>query len=121
MYETKKRSDARVEDVRFERRVSASQWELDESTEQFDRIAFAMQLLALLHPARMTVAVYERYEELRVERGRDLPCGSTWAMVGIPPYASRQHIALALAELAGVARVPFVVDLLASMPSSGQG
>jgi hypothetical protein len=85
------------------------------STEEFDRIGFAMRLLAILRPPRMRIAVYERYQELTVERGRNLESGPTWAMVGIPPHASREHIALALAELAGIARVPFVVDLLAAV------
>ena len=35
-----------------------------------------------------------------------------WALVGIPPHASRESIAVALAELAGVAWQPFVIDLL---------
>jgi len=84
------------------------------STENFDRIAFAMRLLRVLRPPHLRIAVYERYHELKVERGRDLANGPSWAMVGIPPHASREHIALALAELAGVARVPFLVDLLAT-------
>jgi hypothetical protein len=88
------------------------------SSEQFDRIAFAMRLLRILSPQRMTIAVYERYHELTIERGRELPSGSSWATVGIPPDASREHIALALAELAGVARVPFLVDLLAAAGNS---
>ena len=33
-------------------------------------------------------------------------------MIGIPPHASREHIAYALAELAGVESVPYAVQLM---------
>ena len=81
--------------------------------EPFDRIAFAMKALAVLRP-HMTVAVYPRRRRLHVERGRDLARedGGRWAMVGIPPHASRHSIALALAELSGHGGTPWVVDLL---------
>lgn len=79
----------------------------------FDRIAFAMRALERLRPKRMTVAVYPAVATLRVERGRDLRRdGASWAIVGIPPQASREHIAYALAELVGVASVPYVVQSL---------
>jgi hypothetical protein len=86
------------------------------SFENFDRIEFAMRALRLIAPKRMTVAVYPARMELRVIRGRDLAQGpgSSWALVGIPPRASRRHIAHALAELAGLDSTPFVVDLLAA-------
>jgi len=84
--------------------------------EEFDRIDFAMQALRLLRPRRLTVAVYRRYTELSIQCVRDLARGedARWAMVGIPPRASRAQIAHALAELAGVADVPYVVDVLLS-------
>ncbi|MCA9625846.1 MAG: hypothetical protein KC731_42780, partial [Myxococcales bacterium] len=79
-------------------------------------VAFAMRALAILRPARLQVVVYQGTRELRVERGPRShaagPAGGEWAMVGIPPHASREHIAWGLAELAGVAHVPFMVDLL---------
>lgn len=83
------------------------------SSEEFDRIAFAMRALRLLRPP-MTVAVYPRSRALSVETGRDLstePSG-TWALLGIPPDASRAHIALAVAELASAERRPWLLDLL---------
>lgn len=81
---------------------------------EFDRIAFAMRALQRLRPKRMTVAVYSAVSSLRIERGRDLSRsdGATWAIVGIPPHASREHIAYALVELAGVASVPYAVQAL---------
>jgi hypothetical protein len=82
--------------------------------EDFDRIAFAMRALRRLRPKRMKVAVYAAVSSLHVESGRDLRRGegATWAIVGIPPHASREHIAYALAELAGVESVPYAVQML---------
>jgi hypothetical protein len=40
-------------------------------------------------------------------------------MVAIPGHASRAEIVVALADLCGLARAPFLVDLLASMPIEG--
>ena len=80
----------------------------------FDRIAFAKRALRRLRPKRMKVALYEAVSSLHVESGRDFKRGegATWAMVGIPPHASREHIAYALAELAGVESVPYAVQML---------
>jgi hypothetical protein len=82
--------------------------------EDFDRIAFAMRALRRLRPRRMKVAVYEAVASLHVQSGQDFHRGegATWAMVGIPPHASREHIAYALAELAGVESVPYAVQLV---------
>ncbi len=90
---------------------------------QFDRIAFAMRALRRLRPRRMTVAVYEAVSALHVERGADLRGGegSSWAVVGIPPHASREHIAYALVELAGVASVPYAVEMLLADERKGEG
>lgn len=84
--------------------------------EPFDRLAFAMRTLELLRPKDMTVAVYPRTRDLRIDRGLEPSHGpgGSWALVGIPPHASREHIAVSLAELAGVAQHPFVVALLLS-------
>jgi hypothetical protein len=81
---------------------------------KFDRLAFARWALAKLAPRRMTVAIYRGARELRVERGRDLAGGpgAAWAIVGIPEHASRENIAMALAQLAGASERPYVVDLL---------
>lgn len=98
--------------VALERDRAVRTYEHDD--ERFDRLEFTARLLARVCPTRMRVAVYERYEELRVEVGRDFGRGegARWAMLGVPPDASRRHIALAVAELAGVARVPFMIDWL---------
>jgi hypothetical protein len=80
----------------------------------FDRIAFAMRALDRLRPKRMKVAVYSAVSKLRVESGKDHRRGegARWAIVGIPPHASREHIAYALASLLGVASVPYAVQML---------
>lgn len=81
--------------------------------DDFDRLAFAMRALGLIRPRGMTVAVYRRSHDLRVDQGCDLACdGATWAMVGIPPHASRENIAVALAELAGLDGSAYIVDVL---------
>ena len=84
------------------------------SDEDFDRIAFAMRALAVLEPT-LRVAVYEG-RSLEVERGR--PSGPRWAMVSIPKDASRAHIAWALADLAGVAHKPWMIDTLLRLDGS---
>ena len=85
------------------------------SSERFNRIAYAMSLLKVLRPA-MDVAVYPRSRHLTVERGPRGGGGPAWATFGIPPYATRESIASALAELAGVSREPFLLDLLCATP-----
>jgi hypothetical protein len=82
--------------------------------EEFDRLEFARRALRMLRPPGLTVGVYRRHAELRIVCVRDLRRGegARWAMVGIPPRASRAQIAHALADLAGAADVPYMVDLL---------
>jgi hypothetical protein len=82
----------------------------------FDAMSFARRALRILDPKRMTVALYEGRFDLRVERGRDWRqgAGATWAMIGIPPGITREQLALAIAEVAGVAHVPYIVETLIS-------
>jgi hypothetical protein len=84
--------------------------------EPFDRRAFARHVLDVLMPPRWTVALYVHGDDFYVDRGRDLRRGldAVFAIVGVPPTASRAEIALAIAELTGTERVPFVLDLLAA-------
>ena len=78
------------------------------SSEVFNRIEFAIRLIALLKP-KLKVAVYPRLRTLETARGGvDEP----WAMLGVPPHATRENIVRAVAELAGVEEQPFLVDLL---------
>lgn len=104
------RSDARY--VYQDRRVT--EWK----GPSFDRIGFAMRALSILRPQGMTVVVREGYWELRIDRGRAWDQGSErhWAVVSIPPHASREDIAVALARLAGAENDPYIMDLLLSTP-----
>jgi hypothetical protein len=101
------RDEDRYHIIDEQRRIDAT------SGEKFDRIAFAMRALRLLRP-RMTVAVYPRSSSLEVEQvyDRSKNGGVTWATLGVPPDASRAHIALAVAELAGERRTDWVLDFL---------
>jgi hypothetical protein len=89
----------------------------------FDRIGFAMRALAILKPRDLTVAVYEGRHEVEVERGRQWGRGrgKEWAMVSIPAHASRESIAVALAQLAGVADEPYVIETLLLADAGVQG
>jgi hypothetical protein len=81
--------------------------------ERFSRIRFALRVLDILNPD-IDVTVYSALRHLHVHTGRDWSQGpdARWALVAIPPRASRYHIAFALAELAGKAHHPYVVDLV---------
>jgi hypothetical protein len=85
------------------------------SDEAFDRSEFARRALELLDPPRTTVAICEGASRLRVESGRVWGggTGARWAMLAIPPRASRRAIALAVAQLAHLPR-PYVLDVLLS-------
>ena len=98
-------------EARYEEIIPWQSQEYQDPTE-FDRIGFAMRVLRRLKPRRMTVAVYPAVSSLQVQRGADFRGGegASWAMVGIPPHASREHIAYALVELAGVASVPYAIQ-----------
>lgn len=80
----------------------------------YDALAFAKRALRILEPRGVDVAIYEGRFELKVERGRYFRAGpeSHWAMVAIPPSASREQIAVVLAEIAGVAHVPLMIETL---------
>ena len=89
------------------------------SEERFNRIAYVIELLRLLNPA-LRVAVYRNRGQVRVERGRGLGGEGAWALFGVPPQATRESIARAVAELSGLADEPFVVDLLSRARSAVQ-
>lgn len=93
----------------------------DPGGERFDRIAFALRALEILKPRAMTVAVFAGRFDLQIERGRDWGGGpnATWAMVRIPPDATREHIILSLTQLSGVPATPWLLDTLLSHRSLG--
>jgi hypothetical protein len=85
------------------------------SDERFDRMAFARHALELVRPPRTTVALCESAVRVCVQEGRNWGRGreERWAVLAIPPRASRRAIVLAVAELARVQR-PYALDVLFS-------
>ncbi len=71
--------------------------------ERFDRIRYARRVLDALRPVHVDVTLCEGRRDLRIEKGRAWlrPPGFQWALVAIPPEATREEIALALLDLAG--------------------
>jgi hypothetical protein len=75
---------------------------LDESSsERFDRIAFAERAIALVRPPNTTVAICEGTHGVHVDAGRQWGAVSSarWAIVRVPPDASRRAIAAAVLGL----------------------
>ena len=100
----------RVLDVAPDRDLTAT----ETSTESFDRVAFAMRAVSLVKPANMRVAIAEGSSRVVVESGRawGREAGARWAMLCVPPRASRRAIALAVAALAEQPTEPFAIDAL---------
>ena len=87
--------------------------EREHDREQFDRLAYAKRALRLLG-VRRTVALCAGTERVQVQSGGapgDASRGA-WAIVSIPPHASRVVIAATLARLAGREHDPYVMDVL---------
>lgn len=84
------------------------------STEPFDRMSFAERALALVRPANTRVALIESRSRVVVESGRawGRAADARWAMLAVPPNASRRAIAMAVVALAGPARQPYALDVL---------
>jgi hypothetical protein len=84
------------------------------SEERFDRLAFAMRALDLVSPSRTRVAVCPGRRGVHVEAGRMWGRASLrWAMLVVPPHASRRAIAVAVASLAE-GHEPWALDVLLS-------
>ena len=68
----------------------------EESTEDFDRIAFTMETLDRIPPRMPSIAVYSSSpgKPVRIFEGR------AWAIVSVPPMASRRAIVHAVAAIA---------------------
>ena len=84
------------------------------SNERFDRMAFAEQAVALVKPANMRVAIAAGRSRVVVEAGRawGRADGARWAMLCVPPSASRRAIAAAVAALAGPSPRAYLIDTL---------
>ena len=91
---------------------------VEQSSERFDRFAFAARALDLVRPERTRVVLCEGHARVRIESGRQWGLAreggavERWAMLSIPPRASRRAIALAVAELAEREPAAYVMDVL---------
>jgi hypothetical protein len=83
------------------------------SDEPFDRMEFANQALDLVCPRNTRVALCTGRRGVRVEAGRwwGRSERSRWAMLVVPPHASRRAIAVAVASLAEE-HAPWALDVL---------
>jgi hypothetical protein len=100
-----------VQEKHYELVERASEFALADHS-RFDRLAYAMRVLAILRPG-LKVVLYEAVHGMRIERGRKHGHpGSHLACVGIPKHASRAHIAVGLAQLTQRDRVPYLLDVL---------
>lgn len=90
---------------------------LETSAEAFDRLAYAEEALALVKPEQTRIAVCSGTARVDLQTGRQWKGrdGSRWAILSVPPTASRRAIAVAVVALVaeGGRRVPpFAVDTL---------
>src|SRR5438309_106056 len=77
---------------------------VESSNERFDRLAFAERALRLVRPPHTTVALCEGRARVKVEAGRawgQAERAARWAVLSVPPNASKRAIAVAVAGLAG--------------------
>ena len=103
------RDFAPFEDIAHERELAL----VETSAERFDRLEFARRALDLVRPRRTTVALCEGTARVHVESGRvwGRAPDARWAVLAIPPRASRRAIAIAVAGLAREAD-PYALDVL---------
>lgn len=89
-------------------------WE--DSDEVFDRLAFASLALERLKPRAGVVALCPARARLSVQSGHawGRGPGAEWAVLHVPPRASRRAIALAVAGLARTPIDPWQLELLLS-------
>lgn len=81
---------------------------LEQSSEEFDRVAFAMEAMDRMPPRLRTVAVYEA----GAGKGVDIDEGNGWAVMSVSATASRRAIAHAVAAIARRPLVPWSLDVL---------
>jgi hypothetical protein len=101
-------------DERREREEDAILWQ--SSHEDFDRMAFAERIVALVRPRGTTVAICEGMRRVRLQAGRQWGGGpgARWAILSIPKTASRRAIATAVLGLHLGETKPFAFDVIAS-------
>jgi hypothetical protein len=99
-----------VLDIARERELDGT----ETSSERFDRVAFAARAVSLVKPHNMCVAIGRGRSRVVVESGRAWGSGedARWAMLSVPPMASRRAIAAAVATLTGPAPAPYALSVL---------
>jgi hypothetical protein len=105
----------RLEDDPFAPRYEEEAREIrEESDEVFDRLAFASLALERLRPRAGVVALCAARSKLRVDTGHAWGKGARaeWAVLYVPPRASRRAITLAVAGLARTPLDPYELDVL---------
>jgi hypothetical protein len=100
----------RIELERIERAEDAD----EVSSESFDRVAFAEAAVALVKPPCMRVAICGGARKVHVLSGRQWggAPGMRWAMLAVPPNASRRAIASAVLALHDGDSRPWALDVL---------
>jgi len=93
--------------------------EVESSDERLDRLAFAERALRLVRPRHTKVALCPGPSGVRarvkLEAGRAWGAAQKderWAILSVPPTASKRAIAVAVAGLAGPSHEPYVLDVL---------
>ncbi len=86
----------------------------EEDTGAFDRMEFTMRALQMLCAPSTRVVLCEGHARVHVQHGRAWGPSRCrrWAIVSVPPRASRRAIALAVAELADGRAAPYALDVL---------
>src|SRR5438477_7139791 len=97
-------------EIAREREIAA----IETSSERFDRLAFAERALRLVRPPHTTVALCAGAQgsraRVKLDAGRSWGASDArarWAILSVPPTASKRAIAVAVAGLAGPAHEPY--------------
>jgi hypothetical protein len=87
---------------------------LEESDEEFDRLAFARRALDLVGPSRTRVVLCAGARNVQLDVGRawGRKSHARWAVLWVPHRASRRAIALAALELSEGTSPPYALDAL---------
>jgi hypothetical protein len=101
-------------DLTRERELEQEREPDETSTERFDRLAFAERALAMIRPHATRVALGESRTRVMVDAGRawGKADDARWAVLRVPPTASRRAIAIAVLALVRREPDPWVVDAL---------
>ena len=105
---------------RRENQEDAILWQ--SSHEDFDRIAFAERIVALVRPKHTTVAICEGMRRVRLQAGRQWggPPGARWAILSVPRTASRRAIVTGVLGLHLGEAKPFALDVVLASEAAAE-